>query len=196
MIRRKKLSQINVPWKIVRLGGTYLNIHKPRGWRDGMKGEFYLEIPAQAKYVVVGDPEKCRGCGCCEMICSLVHEGKCSRTLSRIHPVIDQMKLKFSAPVVCKQCDFPACYYACPVNALYIDEKTGARCIDPEKCIGCKKCMQACPFDIPRISYDPERKICIKCDLCGGDPQCVEYCPSNALTLVSTEGRPEYVRGV
>lgn len=147
---------------------------------------------SKADFYIVGDGDKCKGCGCCEMICSLFHEGKCSPSLSRITPVTDQIKLEFSDPVVCEQCDFPACYYACPEDAIYIDEKTGSRNIDQEKCTGCEKCMEACPYDPPRIKYDPDRNVCIKCDLCGGDPQCVKYCPDGALKIVSTEDRPNY----
>ena len=146
----------------------------------------------ESKYVIVGDGDRCKGCGNCEMICSLYHEGECSPALSRIKPVTDQIKLEFSDPEVCEQCDFPACYYACPVDAIYIDDETGSRNIDQEKCIGCKMCMEACYFDPPRISYDSERGVCIKCDLCGGEPQCVEYCPDDALKMVSTEDRPNY----
>ena len=147
---------------------------------------------SESTVFIKGDGDKCKGCGTCEMICSLFHEGECSPSLSRISPVTDQIKLEFSDPIVCEQCDFPACYYACPVDAIHIDEDTGARKINQDECIGCKACMEACYYDPPRIKYDPERDVCIKCDLCGGDPQCVEYCPDNALEAVSTENRPNY----
>ena len=77
---------------------------------------------------------------------------------------------------------------ACPVEgAMYIDEQTGARCINQEMCIGCKLCIEACGsyYDPPRIAFDPERGKAIKCDLCGGDPQCVKWCSNGALKYIT-----------
>jgi Fe-S-cluster-containing hydrogenase component 2 len=49
--------------------------------------------------------------------------------------------------------------------------------------------MQACPKypDAPPIMYDSERNICVKCDLCGGNPLCVKFCPEGALSFVKRE---------
>jgi len=80
---------------------------------------------------------------------------------------------------------------ACEVGAIYVDEKTGARCIDEEKCREkCddgQPCIDACAayYDPPRIYFDPEKKIAIKCDLCEGDPQCVKWCSNGALRYAS-----------
>jgi Fe-S-cluster-containing hydrogenase component 2 len=74
------------------------------------------------------------------------------------------------------------------VEAFYIDESTGARIIDSTKCTGCKLCIQACPqYPDSAIMYDPERNICVKCDLCGGDPLCVKFCPEAALSFTKRE---------
>lgn len=67
---------------------------------------------------------------------------------------------------------------------MYVDEKTGARVIDESKCTeDCSLCMKACGsyFDLPRIVFHPDKKIPVKCDLCGGDPECVKWCPNGAL---------------
>lgn len=124
------------------------------------------------------DLDKCTGCRTCEMVCSLTHTGECNPLKSRIH--VTRMKLDgVMIPVYCKQCVNAPCAKNCPENAIYRDEKTGVVLIDYAKCIGCKNCIQYCPFGA--MTLDPETEQVIKCDLCGGDPQCVKYCIDNAL---------------
>ena len=85
----------------------------------------------------------------------------------------------------CQQCDDPACMNICPSKAIYLDEATGAKVIDQDKCIGCKMCMIACPFGA--ISVDPLSKKVVKCDLCVGDPECVKFCPTDAIEYVTAD---------
>jgi Fe-S-cluster-containing hydrogenase component 2 len=124
-------------------------------------------------------PEKCASCRSCEVACSLVHEGSCAPSRSRIHAVFFERE-GISVPVTCMQCDDAACVAVCSVGAIKRNEKTGAYEVDPDRCIGCKLCISACPFG--GSSYDAIGRKVIKCDLCGGSPQCVEFCPSGALT--------------
>ena len=80
----------------------------------------------------------------------------------------------YSHPIICRHCKNPPCLSACPVvGAMVEDEKTGVVVIDELKCIGCLNCVEACPFGA--IFVGPNREI-LKCDLCGGDPECVKYC--------------------
>ena len=51
---------------------------------------------------------------------------------------------------------------------------------DPEKCVLCQACVAACPIAGSLRVFEGEL---LKCDLCGGDPQCVKYCPTDALNL-------------
>lgn len=76
----------------------------------------------------------------------------------------------------------PWCLLACPTDAFHVDEAAGAKVIEEEKCSGCMLCMTACPATPKRIRYNAGKKVCLKCDLCGGDPQCVKFCPTGALT--------------
>lgn len=83
-----------------------------------------------------------------------------------------------SVPIMCMQCEDPACEKVCPVGAFWRD-KNGAVISDPKKCIVCKLCVSACPMG--NISVSPITKKIVKCTLCGGDPACVRVCPSGAI---------------
>jgi formate dehydrogenase iron-sulfur subunit len=83
----------------------------------------------------------------------------------------------------CMHCEDAGCMKICPSGALYRTAE-GAVAYDREKCIGCKLCVTACPFDVPR--YDAEGKVS-KCHLCfdrigaAMQPACVKTCPTGAL---------------
>jgi formate dehydrogenase beta subunit len=90
----------------------------------------------------------------------------------------------------CMHCTDAACVRVCPSGALYHTEY-GTVGINHSRCIGCKECIAACPFDIPR--YDKATDKVYKCDLCVGRirgnrlPACVQSCPTGALTIGAKE---------
>lgn len=133
---------------------------------------------------IEGYPEKCSGCRTCMVVCSLAHGNQCGPSKARIKVRQISADLFRTAITTCKQCENPMCLTACQTRgagALHVDETTGARVIDQDLCVGCQSCMQACPQypDAP-IYYDEEAGTCFKCDLCGGDPQCLKFCPMSA----------------
>jgi len=85
----------------------------------------------------------------------------------------------------CRHCLEPACASACPVGALHTTA-TGAVVYDSDKCLGCRYCMMACPFGIPRYDWDEPVPYIRKCILCyeklesGGQPACTQACPTQA----------------
>ncbi len=151
------------------------------------------------------DEKKCAGCKLCEVVCSEVHEGYASTVTHRnrvvLRPLLEFVGLsgltanapgypqtlsptifaEFSENHFCRQCISPECMDACPENAIYVDQRTGARVVDPKKCTGVGECVDACQFDM--IHINPETDIAVKCDLCGGDPQCAAWCPTGAITV-------------
>jgi Fe-S-cluster-containing dehydrogenase component len=134
--------------------------------------------------VLMIDYHKCVGCKNCEMICSLVHEGICAPSLSRIRVAKDE-RAGWNVPVTCAMCEKPLCVLVCPVGAASRNQATGLVTIDEQKCIGCRQCVQACPFS--HVNFNPARGAAFKCDRCSGDPQCVKYCWTGALTYEPME---------
>ena len=64
----------------------------------------------------------------------------------------------------CMHCTNAACVTVCPSGALYYNKEFGTVGMDREKCIGCKECVSACPFEVPR--YDKKTEKVYKCDMC------------------------------
>ncbi len=84
----------------------------------------------------------------------------------------------------CNHCENPPCVTICPVTAMY-QRKDGIVDFSAERCIGCKACMQACPYD--SIYIDPDDGTAAKCHFCahrtevGLEPSCVVVCPEHAI---------------
>lgn len=86
----------------------------------------------------------------------------------------------------CRHCLEPACVSVCPVGAM-VKTEAGPVIYDRNICMGCRYCMMACPFGIPRYEWDAAVPYIRKCTLCyerlneGKLPACVEICPENVL---------------
>ncbi|MBD3188768.1 4Fe-4S dicluster domain-containing protein, partial [Candidatus Bathyarchaeota archaeon] len=87
-------------------------------------------------------------------------------------------------------CTDPPCVEVCPQKCMERDEKTGVIHVDEDKCDGCSFCIKACPFGA--IALHTESQKAIMCDLCestdAGEPQCVIYCPKEAIQVKSVTG--------
>ena len=136
-------------------------------------------------------PDKCSGCRLCEIACSLEHEGVIWPEASRIR--IYELLPGVNVPHTCVQCpDYP-CVESCNFDALSVDEVTGAVLVKEDNCTECGACVLACPGNIPRIPAG--KGSVVICDLCGGEPKCVEVCHEaghDALTLVKGDYRSIY----
>ena len=131
------------------------------------------------------DNERCIWCRSCELICSLHHEGECNPSLARIHIFPNLFEAEVEG-YVCRQCEKPECLHACPVGAIRINEDTEAYVIIEDECTACGLCADACPYNVDKnvIFFNPAKNAYAKCNLCSGNPQCIEICPSGALKLV------------
>jgi carbon-monoxide dehydrogenase iron sulfur subunit len=135
--------------------------------------------------VLIVDHEKCGACHICELICSFTKEGVFSPTISRIRIRESSMD---ETILVCQLCKIAKCIEACTFGALSRDEKTGAIVLDYEKCRGskCGDCVSACPYGA--IFVDPRTGRVLICDLCGGEPACIRWCPRGAILFDFPEG--------
>lgn len=132
------------------------------------------------------DIGNCTGCHVCELMCSFHHHGEFNPRKARIHTTV-LLHDEVAIPIVCSQCEDAWCERICPVGAISagVLPESGARVlqVDAEKCVGCRMCALACPFgniEVGALGYAE------KCDLCGGDPLCVQFCPRGALRFGET----------
>lgn len=155
---------------------------------------------------------RCIGCNTCALACKMqnnVPDGmlwnrvlteRCDRfdSAEGVYPHLTRTYL----PLACQHCENPACERVCPTGATYKDDK-GRVEIDYDKCIGCRMCMAACPYNARTFNWNdpvratgagygdarvPERTrgVMEKCTLCkertdeGDEPMCVRCCPADA----------------
>ena len=121
------------------------------------------------------DYEKCTECKRCMSACSIVKTEVVQLGQSRI--VIDRRWPELPGIGVCRfdDCEGHPCIAACPVEA--ISNQAGVVLIDRETCTGCGVCVEECSYDAIRMIDD----IAVKCDFCGGDPECVKACVTVAI---------------
>lgn len=166
-------------------------------------------ILSEDRMGVLVDTTACIGCRNCEWACKEAHNlpagdlrsyedksvfKQMRRPSSSALTVVNQYEHEehFNNPinlkVQCMHCDHPACVSACIVGA-FSKKENGSVVWDTSKCIGCRYCMVACPFQVPTFEYDKALDPDIrKCDFCfertkeGKLPACVDICPVEALT--------------
>lgn len=130
------------------------------------------------------DVERCTGCGQCVMACTFAQTEKFSAVDARLR-LLCWEEYCLTVPIVCVQCEDAPCEVACPEGAIYRSPECGAMVVDEEKCTACELCIEACPTQ--SISTDRHAGVAAKCDLCGGQPACVEVCYPKALRFEERE---------
>lgn len=123
--------------------------------------------------------EDCCGCHACEVACKQEHR---LDTGPRLIRVVERSPSFI--PIYCRHCTDAVCGEACSAGAIYRNEQ-GIVLIEQEKCVGCKACLEACPFGA--MQFDPWKEKAIKCDLCferlmnSGVPACASVCPTRCI---------------
>lgn len=141
----------------------------------------------QVHYAMVIDTRKCTGCHACTVACKTEFEVPLGKQRSWVeyvekgtYPNVSRSFL----PRLCNQCSNPHCVDVCPTGATYKRKEDGIIVVDADICIGCKYCMQACPYDVRFIN--PNTGTADKCDFClhrvtqGLEPSCVNTCQGRA----------------
>ncbi|MFK8103639.1 MAG: 4Fe-4S dicluster domain-containing protein [Saprospiraceae bacterium] len=139
------------------------------------------------KYGFVIDNRKCIGCHACTTACKSEHEVPVGVNRTWVKQVekgeFPNTRRLFSV-MRCNHCTDAPCVDICPVESLYFRED-GIVDFDKDRCIGCKSCMQACPYDA--LYIDPDNHTAAKCNYCahrvdvGLEPACVNVCPEHAI---------------
>ncbi|WFO74999.1 4Fe-4S dicluster domain-containing protein [Desulfurococcaceae archaeon MEX13E-LK6-19] len=141
----------------------------------------YWRVVNTVKYILEVIEDKCDACGDCVYACSLAKTGILDYSLSAIR-IRTEGGIRVNV-VVCRHCHPAPCAEVCEFNAIRIDESTGAVVLDRSLCTSCKACLAVCPFG---AIIEASNGSLIKCDLCGGDPECVKACSKGALVFVKT----------
>jgi Fe-S-cluster-containing dehydrogenase component len=117
----------------------------------------------------------------------MANEGTFNPTKSRIRAV--RLGPLSNMTIACRHCEEPDCVAACPRDALSQDEETGIIKVDESACTGCGWCIPACQFGA--INLHPDKKVVVACNDCTctpeKEPQCVKWCPEDALEFVTAE---------
>ncbi len=150
---------------------------------------------------ILVDTTKCIGCRQCEVACAEAHDlpvptpatdgalEKLRTTSTTQWTVVNKFETDQGDVFVkkqCMHCGQPACAAACPTNAMD-KTKEGPVIWHGDRCMGCRYCMVACPFEIPKFEYNNPNPKIQKCIMCydrlqeGKKPACVEACPKDAL---------------
>lgn len=148
-----------------------------------------------ARYGMVIDLKKCVRCRTCYVTCKIFHNipnefdsGHAYSRIKLVEPEVGKYPSvhRFFMPVHCMHCDEAPCVNVCPTGASYLGDN-GIVHFDTDKCIGCKYCILACPYQARYFNY--ETGMADKCDFCadrleaGLQPYCVEKCIGNAIVI-------------
>ena len=144
---------------------------------------------AQVGWII--DLSRCIGCRSCTVACKSENNTPL-RTDWR--SVVERESGAYPNPrrqfisLACNHCDEPACSKACPADAITKRDADGVVLVDQDKCVGCRRCMFACPFGAPRIDTDTNKIG--KCTMCvhrldvGLQPACATACVAGAIQYV------------
>lgn len=144
------------------------------------------------RYALVVDVNRCIGCDACTVACRAENDVPDGHWRTRIVQVDGgpgrpgPVPLKWS----CMHCTDAPCVQVCPTKAT-THRPDGIVVTDPDRCVGCKYCMIACPYGARY--FDEERGVPDKCDLCadrldaGQLPACVDTCVGRALSLADLD---------
>jgi tetrathionate reductase subunit B len=169
------------------LAAISASVFRPRSVLSVADGGAAAATPRRKQYGMVIDVRRCIGCHACTVACKSefdlplgVNRAWVEYTEKGEYPNVGRSFL----PRLCNHCSEPSCVYVCPTNATYKRDQDGIVVVDQGLCIGCKYCIQACPYGARY--QDPIMGWIDKCDFCihrvaqGLEPSCVNTCVGGA----------------
>lgn len=136
------------------------------------------------------DITRCIGCGVCAEACKTANglPPQVETQLSATAYTVVEQKGDYFIRKMCRHCQEPTCVSVCPVGA-FVKTAEGPVIYEGEKCIGCRYCMTACPFAVPRYEWTKKAPLVRKCTMCyervkaGKMTACAEACPEGATVF-------------
>lgn len=200
-----------------RLGAFLLGVGLPGAFLTRRRASATIRYATGKPFYGMGvDIDKCIGCARCMAACKtenhvpkepyffrtwveryiIRHDEEVSiqSIETGTNPAVESVSEKdilrsFFVPKLCNHCANPPCVQVCPVKATF-ETEDGVVLVDATRCIGCRYCIQACPYGARYLH--PETKTADKCTFCyhrvakGMLPACVEVCPTQARVFGDT----------
>jgi formate dehydrogenase iron-sulfur subunit len=159
----------------------------------------------EMKKGILFDSTLCIGCGACYQACKeknnlppTTANYLTEKLSAKTYTVVNRRNNRFVRQM-CMHCDTPTCASVCPVGA-FVKTSDGPVVYNQDKCMGCRYCMQACPFGVPAYQWDSALPLVRKCTLCndrvaaGLSTACAAVCPTGATKFGDREELIEEAR--
>ncbi len=193
LVERRKFLKMGLVITGVFLGGSVLSLTSIKS-AGANKVDSVIpdegQYPFTKHYSMIMRQNLCINCDKCIDACREtnhvpVGHGAWRTTIQERLTTVNDVEVREFRPILCNHCNRPPCVRVCPTKATYKDLETGIVVMDSKKCIGCKTCMAACPYNARYFNHDKyaidKCNFCIDTRLNQGEKEtaCVAACPAD-----------------
>lgn len=165
---RRRFLKLGLVVTGVFASGSVLSLTSAKNVYGALESGYLKRYPYKPHYSMVMRQDRCIDCERCKEACKKTNHvpdyGYRTTILERELVIGPEEKQREFMPVLCNHCNRPPCVRVCPTKATYKDKKTGIVMMNYKKCIGCKTCMAACPYNARY--FHEERRAIDKCNFC------------------------------